>query len=227
MEDRKLNEDNLVNTLYNPNLHAELKNIAENFRQRSTAGEIRVAEPIFTGGRLLWQRVEYGGLPLKEEGENLNRGYLMVETGDMPKALTALDTIAANRNLQGKPTVFKWLVMTYPALNDFSRKLKFVNDELNIGNYVDLGSEDPRIVIYSDKPEDIQDVLTELANNPEWESIESRRRALFKLFKQEAPLRGTNAFIDAAGKEWRSLSFNFGKGYSEDLTKPNEDIAGK
>lgn len=163
----------------------------------------------------MWQQITYGK-GTKPENEQLYRGYLMVEPENFPLALEILSNTAEQRKVQGKTTEFKWLLKTEePGWTD--RMANGQSKPKEIGEYPYLRPEDPRIALYGDGPQDIQEVISALAKHPQWQTIEASR---IKALAGKAPRRpGSNSFIDTSGHEWRTLNYNNKPGYSEDEAK--------
>jgi hypothetical protein len=136
----------------------------------------------------------------------------MVEPKRLPLALAILKREAIRRESQGKSTEFKWLL----SANDSGLKEQVESgqrESKKTGEYQKLGPTDPRIALYSDTPQEIQDILSSLARDPQWHTIEEARAGAFV---GNAPRRpGTNSFVDSSRREWRSLNFNNKPGYSE------------
>lgn len=195
-------------------LHEQIAQTREVFRERRRQGSVEITDPFVTAQKFVWQYVDY--YPRRpEEWRDMARGYLMVEPEDMPLAVGLLNTVYQKRTEQGKLGQFKWL----------TRKLSFddygngdtgawwheVHNEEMAGSYEELEPTDPRIVVYEYSPENIQEILSELAALEEWQIIEGHRKAAFPI---EPPIRGDNHFTDELGNQWYSLSFNKNVGHS-------------
>lgn len=193
----------------NPKPHiAYWHNRFQELQKTGTVDKVRV----MTVGNSIWQEVRFGE-GVKGNDNQLYRGYLMVEPEKLPLALGILSKLAEDRKTRGLTTEFKWLLK--PEDPDWINKITS-GQEWNpreIGDYSYLKPEDPRIALYADKPQDIQNILNALAQNPQWRTIEEGR---IKTYEGKPPRRpGTNSFIDPSGKEWRSLNYNNKPGYSE------------
>lgn len=166
---------------------------------------------VMTVGNSIWQEVRFGE-GLKGSDNQQYRGYLMVEPAKFPIALAILAKTAEERKARGKTTEFKWLLKTEdPDWIDKITRNEWKQKE--IGEYPHLKPGDPRIALYADSPQDIQNILNSLAQNPQWKTIEEDRA---KASEGSAPRRpGTNSFLDPSGKEWRSLNYNNKPGLSE------------
>lgn len=186
------------------------KNRFEIARQNGIA---KLSPEYATAGKFLWQEVIYGP-ERKRNGDNCYKGYLMIEPEDMPEALQILAGIGSYRQAAGKSLDFKWLLNTYDRSAAFDPRV--------VGTYK-LAPTDPRIALYADTPEEILEILSALAANPRWQALEQKRVDKMGGTPAYAPRRpGTNAYIDASGKEWRSLNYNNKPGYSEDEARdPN------
>lgn len=189
----------------------------DKFRALQMEGKINDIKEGFLGN-CNWQQVRYGEAHL-EKGEGRYRGYLMVEPENIPLALAILSSRAEGRKLQGKTTEFKWLLKTEDEdWVDKALEGKFTPKDL--GEYQLLAPEDPRIVIYADTVDEVKEILKLLAENPQWQGIEDRRRAKFGGNPPRRP--GTNSFIDEKSLEWKSLNWNDQRGYSENEARdPN------
>lgn len=160
-----------------------------------------------TADKYLWQIEGYGN-KLKNESDDLYRGYLMVEKENIPAMVEILREIAKEKVKQNKNLSFKWLI----GKGDVNR----INKEKSYGEYENLQDPDPRIVIYGDTAENIQDIIKELTTDTRWaESI----RKLSEKRSGKARRPGTNAYIDPEGREWRVINYNDKPGYSEDEAK--------
>ncbi|MBI2596082.1 hypothetical protein HYW46_05110 [Candidatus Daviesbacteria bacterium] len=189
------------------NLNRELLLASETLRREQENGEAKLSKVYPTGGKFLWQEVTYGP-DRRLDGDHCFRGYLMIEPEDMPKVLSILTRVGRARKTQGKSLDFKWLLNTWDKTYNY--------DPSNVGRYA-LEPTDPRIALYADSTQQIREVLSVLAANPEWQAIEQRRIDKMGGRLENAPRRpGTNAYIDTTGREWRSLNFNDQPGYSED-----------
>lgn len=196
-----------------PALRNQLSLIAEGFRQRADM-MLRIFSGS-TGRYMLWQSVTYGYPGTKSYDEKF-RGYFMIEPVDFPITLALLDKIALERLQKDKSTSFKWLLMTYPSIGNVG---KYVVDPSNIGSYSELQPTDPRIVLYANEKEEVAEIMSKIAADPQWEKAEAHRRTIFDSRKLPIPIRGTAAFVDGNGREWQSLNFNALPGTSESQTK--------
>lgn len=205
----------LVDELFlNQDLNRTLSSFVDRFQQKESIG-IRVWDPICTAERMAWQKVTCG-YPGRKSYDEKFRGYLMIEPADFPVALELLDQIAMRRLKEGKYTDFKWLMMTYPSTGNVRR---YVTDPSNIGSYSGLQSTDSRIVLYANEKEEIAEIMSEVVANSQWERVEAHRRTIFESYRLPTPIRGTTAFVDRNGREWRSLNFNASPGTSESQTR--------
>ena len=188
-------------------LSNSLQEIDNHFIEARDKQEIEVSEDYTTGAKFIWQEVTYG--PSRTlNSDNCYRGYLMIEPEDMPKVLPILIQLGEQRKAGGKRLDFKWLKRTF-SYSGTATKIT------NIGQYQELNPTDPRIAIYGDTQEEVQEILATLANNPEWQSIESKRTNKFGGTERTPRRPGTNAVI-INGTEYRSLNYNDKPGYSED-----------
>jgi hypothetical protein len=171
-----------------------------------------------TADRFYWQEVIFGP-GHRNSSEQAYRGYLMIEPEDFPRALDILRKIGSERKKQGKSLDLKWLRMTYPE----DQFIQYLQDQTKTGSYKELKITDPRIVIYGDTAEEVQEILGTIVANPEykkvWDEIEANRIKKCGGKLENAPRRpGTNAF-ESAGHEkdqgWRSINYNNNPGYSE------------
>lgn len=180
----------------------------QELQKTGTVDKVRV----MTVGNSIWQEVRFGE-GLKGSDNQQYRGYLMVEPQKFPLALAILAKTAEERKTRGKTTEFKWLLKTEDPdwINKITSGQEWKPKE--IGEYSHLKSEDPRIALYADTPQDILNILNALAQNQQWKTIEEDR---LKTSEGKAPRRpGTNSFVDPSGKEWRSLNYNNKPGFSE------------
>ncbi|MBI3069768.1 MAG: protein kinase [Candidatus Levybacteria bacterium] len=170
-----------------------------------------VSNPYTTLPHMLWQEVIYGPKRIKN-GDNCFRGYLMVEPENMDLVLIGLRKLAEKRQKEGKRTDFKWLLASDKEVSKTGTRI----DNL-IGSYPELKPTDGRIVIYGDALDEVKEILAGIATDPWWQEVEQHRVAKFGGLPENAPRRpGTNSFVDASGKEWRTLNYNDKPGYSED-----------
>ena len=144
----------------------------------------------------------------------------MIEPEDMSRVLAILRTLGNIRRGRGQRLDFKWLQMTRPAFPTDEERNRYLADINNFGKYNQLEPTDPRIAIYGETSEEIQQILTELVKNSYWQYVESGR--LTKFLGAIPPRRpGTNAFI-YKDQEYRTLNFNDHPGYSEnEAADPN------
>lgn len=160
----------------------------------------------------LWQEVRYGEELKTKDDQSLYRGYLMVEPKSFPLALAILSEIAEKRKSQGRSTEFKWLLNTEDP--DWISKVTSGQwKPKEAGEYPYLNPNDPRITLYADSLEDIQEILGALAEHPQWEGIEGKRAEKFVGLPPRRP--GTNSFRDKAERPWRTLNYNDKLGFSE------------
>lgn len=130
----------------------------------------------------VWQRVQYGEQRKLAIDESF-RGYLMVDMEDMPAALEVLKNIAERRAADGKTTDFKWLLRNREIhLQDGTYSpddLAFIRNGENTGiyDYTGIHSRGTRIVLFADNKENIEDILMDLADSPEWKQFEAHRRS--------------------------------------------------
>lgn len=193
---------------------AELRGIIENLRLLRNNGEVSNLIDGIVGNNG-WEQATFGTGSMKEN-EEIHRGYLMVEANDIAKAVQILRKKAQERLAAGKPTEFKFLLMTIPEdLKDATAKSDYFHDMSHVGNYEDLQPTDPRIALYADDATDIQEILAMLAEDPEWQDLEQNRVIASGGATDNAPRRpGSNAFMHN-GKEYRTLNYNDQPGYSE------------
>src|SRR3989344_4999642 len=193
-------------------LNKSLQSVAHNLRELAKSGDIKLGEVFPTLGKYNWQSVLYGSEQLRDS-DNSFRGYLMIDSQDIPQAMNLLMRVATQRVLEGKRTHFKWLQSIHPINSpDY---LKFIQDDKNLGTYTGLNPTEPTIALYGDRLEEVREILESLAQIPEWQTIEAHRAAAFG-GAEHAPRRpGTNILI-VNGQEYRSLNFNDQPGYSEE-----------
>jgi len=196
-----------------------IKAVGADFDQDASQNRAKVSEPFETADKYIWEEVIYGPEMTKGSDE-LYRGYLMIEPEDMSRVLAILRTLGNIRRGRGQRLDFKWLQMTRPAFPTDEERNRYLADINNFGKYNQLEPTDPRIAIYGETSEEIQQILTELVKNSYWQYVESGR--LTKFLGAIPPRRpGTNAFI-YKDQEYRTLNFNDHPGYSEnEAADPN------
>lgn len=176
-------------------------------------GSVTVFPIHVSSGILIWVGFQYGPEPTTggDDYRNLFRGYVQVEPYQLPRVITILKEIAKERLVSGKPTCFKFLA---------SKQAKILRDPKPLGNYENLGSDEPVLAIYGDDFETVQEVLISLADRPEWDGIENERtqaeQGRGKLIARRR--EGTSAFSHK-GREYRTLNFNFKRGTAERFLK--------
>ena len=188
--------------------HAAWRDKFNGLLQKGIIDEVKVG----TVNNNIWQQVRYGEGTKGKDDQEIYRGYIMVEPQRIPLALGILSTVAEQRKNQGKSTEFKWLLKT----EDPDWINKAANGQWQpkeIGEYPYLKPDDPRIAIYANSMQDIQEILRTLVQEPQWLRIEEERIQKYGGHPPRRP--GTNSFIDEAGREWRSLNFNDKPGLSE------------
>lgn len=199
----------------------DVSQIRERFKGGVKEGKV---SEVYEGwiDNLFWQLVRYGKEPQNDSG-NLYRGYLMVEPEDFPRALELLAHIGEQRMRSGKKTQFKWLLKAQAKnWKEIILQGKEAYKTPKIGDYRYLEETDPRIVLYADRPIEIQEILDLLSQDPKWQGIEENRKRKFSEIAPAPRRPGTNSYIDTSGNEWRSLNYNENRGYSENEAKdPN------
>ena len=197
--------------LGNKDIRPWIQRWKDNFQAMLTSGEVDGVHYNMIDN-FQWQLVRYGIVSAKRD-EELFRGYLMVEPESFPIALAILAYTARARKIQGKATEFKWLLKTEEP--GFTKRVangeEFVLKEC--GEYPYLAPEDPRIVLYGGKVDEIREVLTALSQHPQWQQIEDVRRVKFGGNPPRRP--GTNSFLGNTRLEWKSLTWNDKPGFSE------------
>lgn len=211
-----------VEPVLDAHLHEQVIQVREVFRERQQQGVIDITDTFITAQKFVWQGIDYRVRRPEVWGE-LARGYLMVESGDIPLAVGLLDTVYQKRAERGELGQFKWLTRKLrlsdcPNGDDTRAWWHEVHNEEMAGSYEELYPTDPRIVMYERSPQDIQEILSELVVLEDWQILEDHRRAAFLT---EPPIRGDDHFTDMLGNPWYSLSFNGDVGHSkkDNITK--------
>ncbi len=198
----------LKNDVENEDNFASLQKAKETLDRLSQSGKLSASDPFMTAYPYIWQQVGHGPRFTKES-DQLFRGYLMVETADMPKAIQVLERIAMRRQKEGLPTNYKWLLSSDKSVTT----AKDYQPE-SIGKYGALLATDGRIDLYADSPEEIQQILKELASEDEWTQFEINRNQANGGDAATVKRPGTDIF-EQSGAPWKSLNYNPDPGYSE------------
>lgn len=168
----------------------EVENKIKELEKIKQNGWIESTDLFTTGARneLVWQKVFIGEPLSSEHDSQLYRGYFMISPEDLIKCVTILEGIG----LSNKADVhMKWLI------NYRNNNTSLAESLGGRGHYAAFPPEDPMIVIYGDKLEDILKVLNLVAQHPESESIEKNRRAYLEDTYKVPPRRpGVNRFSD-------------------------------
>jgi hypothetical protein len=119
--------------------------------------------PDNVGGKFIWQDIRFGKKRTKGSNDCF-RGYIMAEPEDFPKVLNILLKLGEERQSKGDRLEFKWLK------GKISWNATAINPNVNQNDYYykydDLKARDPRFALYADDPQEIHDILWQLAQNP-------------------------------------------------------------
>ncbi len=205
-----LDSDQSINELNQQVLAARVKELKDHISSLTNNKEILKSNFLITADSVdnklyFWQGVILGRevksqVPGDVGGAFLYRGYLQVEPEDIPLAVEILLRVGKEREKQGKATNFKWLIGVMKSSDTVA--------DLT-GNYRILSDQDPRVAIYSETKEEVEEILRELADQPEWTLIEQKR-----LSRTPARRAGVQS-LNHKGREWRTLNYNPEVGFSE------------
>jgi hypothetical protein len=114
-----------------------------------------------------WREYNVGPRVLKGD-EDLWRGYAQVDPSDMGRSIEIITDIVTARYPRRKGTSFKIALAALPSEPEPQQgnqlgQYAFYEDQAN--------DDEPRIVFYADKKEELLEVLSELSEDPRWEAI--------------------------------------------------------
>jgi hypothetical protein len=190
----------------NPEISGELELPSQIIQQKRHFENLEnvYTETFYTDKQYIWQMVDYDQ-DRKDTNQELYRGYLMIETADIPQASRLLHAVYTEEfKDRGHKGRFKWLMRKLPEIETTKERINQAEDMTQLGSYANLEDIDPRIVLYEHTPQDIQRILSSLSSLKEWEAIEQNRRLAFS---ENPPIRGSHHFIDSDNNDRYSLSY--------------------